>query len=56
VNSLTIRILVVIVPLAFLTGCFILSELIRRHRIKHARKRIRAGALKGLSCGPQIRI
>lgn len=55
-NSMTIRILVVIVPLAVLTGSFILSETIRHHRIRHARKRIKAGALRGLSCGPQIRI
>lgn len=37
-NSVTLRILTAIVPLAVLADSFILSEAIRHHRIRHARK------------------
>lgn len=37
-NSVTLRILTAIVPLAVLAGSFFLSEAVRHHRIRHARK------------------
>lgn len=54
-DSLTIRMLVVIIPILLLVASFTLSQLFRSHRIARARKRLTAGALKGLSHGTQIR-
>lgn len=55
-NSLTIRILVVVVPLAFLAGMFTLSEVIKGHSCKRSMKKAASGALRGLSHGPDIRV
>ena len=55
-NSLTIRILVVVVPLALLVGMFAISEAVKGHSSKRSIKKAAAGALKGLSHGTDIRI
>lgn len=41
-DSLTLRIVTAIVPLALLVGCYSLSVLIRHQRYRQARRRFRA--------------
>jgi hypothetical protein len=53
-NTLTLRLLVAIVPLLLLMGTFTLSELVKKYHGKRTAKRVTTGALKGLSQGAQL--
>ena len=53
-NTLTLRLLVAIVPLLLLIGTFTLSEMVRKYHGKRTVKRVTAGALKGLSRTTQL--
>ncbi|MDK9717588.1 MAG: hypothetical protein OEL57_06710 [Trichlorobacter sp.] len=54
-DSLTIRVLVATVPLTILMVFITLSETIKKQHNRHTAKRLTAGALRGLSQGPQLR-